>query len=287
LSRLFAPGRSAQLLLLTDGEPSVGPESEAEFSALAKRIVESGPRLHALGLGSHYVPEILEAVTSPSGNGFEHVDGPEGLGVALGGMMVLLFGEAASGVAVQVSPAGFSALQCRHTYPTRAEGGSLRVEIGGVSKGLARRVLFSGPLADAEWNVSAIGECLDSGDKRLTTIPVTRVWPDSPEGQRIRAAGLEIELVTAESQAWMALARRELPRAEKLLGTASTLLRQLVALEQNLVLARRHLERLGDLRLAIDGGGGDFPLMMRRARSSQANTNVSQVIQLDLHRPKE
>jgi Ca-activated chloride channel family protein len=286
LARVLAPGRSAKILLLTDGEPSIGPETEDQFASLGQKIAAAGASVHALGLGAHYVPEILEALTAPCGNGYEHVDGPDGLPVTLGALFALLFGEVASGVAVRVTPVGFRALQCRHAYPTRAEGDSLRVEMGAMSRGLIRRVLLSGPLAGPEWSVTAQGEFPEHGDTRMVSVPVNRVWPDSPEGQGIRAAGIELELVTAETQAWMALARKELDRAEGLLDTASVLLQQLVALEQDLALARRHMERVGELRASIDSGARDVPLMVRRARSQRAGTHVSQVIPISSRRPK-
>jgi hypothetical protein len=84
----------------------------------------------------------------------------------------------------------------------------------------------------------------------------------------------------------MALARKELDRAEGLLDTASVLLQRLVALEQDLELAKRHMERVGDLRASIDGGARDVPLMVRRARSQRAGTHVSQVIPISSRRPK-
>ena len=78
----------------------------------------------------------------------------------------------------------------------------------------------------------------------------------------------------------MAMARKELGRAEQLLGTASDLLRELLALEQRLVVARRHMDRLGDLRRALNGGARDVPLMVRRALAARAGTHISQVIPL-------
>jgi Ca-activated chloride channel family protein len=280
VSRLLTPGRSPKLLLLTDGEPSIGPEESAVFDVLGKKIAESGTRVFALGLGAHYVSEILQGVTSPSGNGFEHVDGPEGLPVALGGVFALLFGEVAAGVSVRVTPTGFRALECRHGYSSQIDGESLHVQIGALSRGIERRLLLSGPLSAPEWSVTALGEFPEHNDVRRVPISVARVWPDSPEGQTVRAVGLELELVSAESQAWMAMARKELGRAETLLGTASDLLKDLLTLEQRLVVARRHMDRLGDLRHALNGGARDVPLMVRRALAARAGTHISQVIPL-------
>src|SRR5690242_994763 len=60
IRRLFVPGARPKMLVLTDGEPSVGPRAIAEFRTLGSTVAESGITLHALGLGRHYLPEILE-----------------------------------------------------------------------------------------------------------------------------------------------------------------------------------------------------------------------------------
>ena len=78
------------------------PDSKEAFGALSNRLVQSGVGVHALGLARHYVAEVLEALTLPSGNGFEHVDGPDGLGEAMGGVMAHLFGEVAHDATVRV-----------------------------------------------------------------------------------------------------------------------------------------------------------------------------------------
>lgn len=50
------------------------------------------------------------------------------------------------------------------------------------------------------------------------------------------------------------------------------------------IAVRRHLERLADSRLAVERGEGDIPLLIRRAQSARASTNVSQVIPLQAYR---
>ena len=70
---------------LTGGLRSAGPQAGPD-----------GVAVHALGLAKHYVAEVLDALTQPSGNAFEHVDGPEGLAEAMGGLVAHLFGQVAT-----------------------------------------------------------------------------------------------------------------------------------------------------------------------------------------------
>lgn len=279
LQRVLVPGRRPRLLLLTDGEPSVGPEDQASFDALGAKLADQKIGVHALGLARHYVAEILSALTLPSGTAYEHVDGPEGLAEAMGGIFARLFGEAAAQTTVSVTPEGFHALTTRHAFPTRAEGESLVVALGDVSKGLARRVLLAGPVV-GDWSVKLQGSSVERGDTRQQTVPLEKVAADSPRGRLIRSLDHELELVSEETAAWLSLARRDLDRAEAQLESAEGHAKAMATLAADAVPVKRHQERLADLRLAIERGEGDIPLLIRRAKSAHAETAVSQVIPL-------
>ena len=154
LRRVLVPGARPKLLLLTDGEPSVGPSAVTDFRQLGSKVAESGLTLHALGLGRHYMPEILEALTSPSGTGFSHADDAEALPTTVAGIVTELFGEVASEARVHVLPSGFAELRCRHRYPARVEGDAMSVLLGSVSQACLRRALFTGRLSSADWNLT-------------------------------------------------------------------------------------------------------------------------------------
>jgi Ca-activated chloride channel family protein len=286
LQRVLVPGRRPKLLLLTDGEPSVGPDTQDAFDALGLKVSQDGVSVHALGLARHYVAEVLQALTLPSGNAFEHVDGPDGLSEAMGAVISHLFGEVAHGALVRVQPEGFTALSTRHAYPTRAEDDALVVNLGDVSRGLVRRVLLSGGVK-GEWNAIIHGSYTERGDTRHQKAVLERVTPDSSRGRLIISLGHELSLVAEETAAWLSLARRDLDRAEQQLEQAENHLRQVVSLSPEGVPVRRHLERLGDLRLAVERGEGDIPLLIRRAQSAHAGTHVSQVIPLAAYRGRK
>lgn len=290
LQRTLVPGRRPRMLILTDGEPSEGPGVEAGgvevFQALGKAVAQAGVSVHALGLARHYVAAVLDALTQPSGNAFEHVDGPEGLGEAMGGLVAHLFGEAATGALVRVRPTGFTSLTCRHAYPSRLEEEALEVTLGDLTRGLVRRVLFSGTVEAPGWSLEVSGSFLRHGDPAQAVVAVEPVPAGSPRGALALGIGHELELVSFETAAWLSLARQDLGRAEAQLEEAEQHLRAIVALAPDGVPVRRHLERLGDLRLAVERGEGDIPLLLRRAQSARAGTHVSQVIPLEAYRRK-
>lgn len=287
LQRTFVPGRRPQLLVLTDGEPSVGPDTLQAFEDLGRDLAAAGVSVHALGLARHYLVEVLEAITRTSGNAFEHVDGPEGLPVAMGGLCARLFGNAAGEVSLRVQPEGLLAVSCRHGYPTAVEGGALVVRLGDVSLGFVRRVLLVGTVGEAtDWSLGLSGTSVERGDGRQQRVDVARVAADSDEGRLVVAVGEELELVTSETGAWLSLARRDIERAEQQLEDAEARLKAMNGLGASQMPLHRHRQRLADLRMAIERGEGDIPLLVRRAQSARSGTHVSQVIPVPPPRPR-
>jgi Ca-activated chloride channel homolog len=278
LQRTLVPGRRPRLLLLTDGEPSVGPDTQDAFDELGLRLARLNVAVHALGLARHYVAEVLEALTRPSGNGFEHVDGPEGLTEAMGAIVSTLFGQVATEVQVRVQPEGLGAISCRHGFPTALESDALLITLGDVSRGFSRRVLLSGPIRAQTWSAIVHGSSRERGEVKHQKVEVEFVTPESSRGRLIVGLSHELNLVADESAAWLSLARRDTARAETQLEAAETALRAIVAMAPEGIPVRRHLERLADLRSAVERGEGDIPLLIRRAQAARAGTNVSQVI---------
>lgn len=278
-NRILVPGRRPRLLLLTDGEPSTGPEKLSEFQAVGREVVDSGVRIHALGLAGHYIPEILAALTVPSGNGFAHVDGPDGLSVAMGSVFSWIHGEVATDASVRIAPRGFKALTCRHGYPTKHDGDALVASMGSLCAGSARRVLFQGALSDPDWNAQLTGGCIENADQRHQSVVLQKVWPDSPEGRLVIGINAELDLVASETAAWTCLARKEKAKAEEKLEAAEARLRELVMLGGAGLPVRRHLDRLAELRMAVEQGIGDFRLLARRSEAASTITRVSQIFQ--------
>jgi Ca-activated chloride channel family protein len=177
-------------------------------------------------------------------------------------------------------------MTCRHSYPTNLDADALTVALGDVSRGYARRVLLTGTVNSPDWSVMLHATARESNDVRHWKIELERVAPESARGRLIVGLSHELELVSEETAAWLSLARKDLERAEQHLESAESHLRSVVSLSPEGVPVRRHLERLGDLRLAVERGEGDIPLLIRRAQSARAGTHVSQVIPLQQYRQR-
>lgn len=286
VGRVMVPKARRKIFLLTDGEPSVGPERAEDFYALGSKIAGDGVVIHTLGLGRHYLPEILSATAQASGAGFSHADDPAGISTAMGGVLAEIFGEVANEVAVDVVPSGFHILTCKHAYEVKGIEDGLRVKIGSVSRGLPRRALFCGQVAQPNWEISITGAATSATGKSQSTIRVERVDPDSTQGRLIRAIAAELALVEAEASAWLGIARHDRDAANSALMVAELSLRDLVGLSVQEIASRRHLERLADLRLLIEKGKGDMSLLMRRAQEASVKTHISKVFQFPANKQK-
>jgi Ca-activated chloride channel homolog len=278
LQRTLVPGRRPRLLILTDGEPSVGPDTQEAFDVLGERLAKAGVSVHALGLAKHYVADILTALTKPSGNAFEHVDGPEGLRETLSALVGHIFGHAATDAQLRVQPRGFAAVTSRHGFQTQVEKDELVIQLGDVSRGMGRRLLLTGQVLSEDWDLGLQGRAFFGTDTRHQAIEVEVVEPDSSQGRLVVGTSHELEVVQNETGAWLSMARKDLARAELLLEAAEEFQLRLEAAAPLGIAYVRHRERLEDLRLAVERGEGDIPLLIRRAQSIEAGTHVSQVL---------
>src|SRR2546430_780111 len=67
------PGTVNRVLLLTDGNPTVGKTIGSEFVTLAQRIRESGITITAIGIGTDYNEQLLEKIAESGGGLWHHI----------------------------------------------------------------------------------------------------------------------------------------------------------------------------------------------------------------------
>src|SRR5437867_10534979 len=72
------PGTVNRVLLLTDGNPTVGKTDGREFVSLAQNMREAGITITAIGIGTDYNESLLQKVAESAGGLWHHIDAGNG-----------------------------------------------------------------------------------------------------------------------------------------------------------------------------------------------------------------
>ena len=280
LMRTLLPGVKPRMLLLTDGEPSVGPKAVENFQRLGQTLAEKGLSVHALGVSDHYVADILQALSGPSGNAFVHVSDPAGVGVAIGTIFSALRGEVAMDAKIRIKPSGFGSIRCVHGYPTHLDAGALAVLLGSLSVGQVRHVLLGGPVSGPGWGLGLTARVRTRVEETDRELEVERVALDSEPGKQVLRIAAELELVSAEAAAWAALTRKDKARCGDRLLSAEARVKVLLALGVAPVEAQRHMQRVLELRHAFESATFDSSLedKARQSAALAASHTVSRIM---------
>jgi len=143
LSRVLLRGAQPHLLLLTDGEPSVGVRAPHELVALAQIAHRQGITISTAGVGSRYDTELLSRMAEAGGGSFHHLPTPDHIASVIMREIDGISTAAASDVALYVAPAPeISTVELLHRLPTQHKEGALRVQVGEVCAGSTRAALL-------------------------------------------------------------------------------------------------------------------------------------------------
>lgn len=135
-------GNVRRVLLLTDGEASVGVTKADGLESIARQLHESGVATTGLGFGASYDEDLLGKVAGAGGGRLHHVKESANLAAVfeaeLGGLRSLV----ARWIEVTVEPAtGARVLGARNSYPTRRAGESLVLSLSELRAGEAKVAL--------------------------------------------------------------------------------------------------------------------------------------------------
>ena len=133
----------SRLILLTDGQPSVGVTDPERLSALAAVEGQSGVVITAMGIGEGFEEELLADMARRAGGGFYYLAGPADIPAAFGRELTGLFAIAATNAELKLVPDDpITAVDLLHRLPSRPVDDGLVVEVGEVAAGEPRLVLF-------------------------------------------------------------------------------------------------------------------------------------------------
>ena len=204
LSRVLLRGAAPRMLLLTDGEPSVGSRSPYELVTLASTVHHAGISLACAGVGSRYDADLLGRMAEAGGGAFHHLPTADHIASVLMREVDGVSDAAASDVALYLTPSEeVQTVELLHRLPTQHKEGALRVQVGEVCAGASRSALLL-----------ARGEAGTLGSMRVTfeepnggsqlVAPRSIYLGDGGEAGRALIAGswLELKVADALDRAW-------------------------------------------------------------------------------------
>lgn len=170
----FVRGAVARLILLTDGQPSVGVTDASRLCRLVEKESERGVVTTTMGIGEGFEDELLAEMASRGRGGFHYLASPGDIPAAFGRELDGVFAIAATETQVKVLPhADVLSVDLLHRLPSRVLDDGLQIDVGEVAAGAPRQLLLKlvrNPL---------------SGTRNLGTVMVTHKGPGGEAGDAL------------------------------------------------------------------------------------------------------
>lgn len=171
----FVRGAISRMVLLTDGQPSLGITDSGRLCALAEKEAAGGVSLTTMGLGEGFDDELLAELARSGRGGFHYLAGAADIPGAFGRELAGVFAIAATQTEIGLRPAEHvTAAEVLHRLPSRPRDDGLIVEVGELAAATPRQVLFQ--------LTRLAGGDAGSSDARCGTLTVTYRLPDGSAG---------------------------------------------------------------------------------------------------------
>lgn len=139
----YVRGALTRLVLLTDGQPSVGILDSKSLAALAEKEVRRGVTITTMGLGESFDDELLAELARHGHGGFHYLASAADIPSAFGRELAGVFAIAAARTELRLRPsADISSIDVLHRLPARPLDDGLAVELGELAAAAPRQVLF-------------------------------------------------------------------------------------------------------------------------------------------------
>ncbi|RMH43245.1 MAG: VWA domain-containing protein [Deltaproteobacteria bacterium] len=139
----FVRGAIARVVLLTDGQPSVGITDASRLAELAEAEAARGVTTTCMGIGETFDDELLGEIARRGGGGFYFLERPESIPAAFGSELAGVFAIGARQAELKLVPdEDVVSVEVLHRLPARPAGDGLVVHLGDVAGGPPRQVLF-------------------------------------------------------------------------------------------------------------------------------------------------
>jgi Ca-activated chloride channel family protein len=171
----FVRGAISRMVLLTDGQPSLGITDSGRLCALAEKEALGGVSLTTMGLGEGFDDELLAELARSGRGGFHYLASAADIPGAFGRELAGVFAIAATQTEIGLRPAEHvTTAELLHRLPSRPRDDGLVVEMGELAAATPRQVLFQLTRAP-----EVPGKTIEA---RCGTLTVTYRLPDGSAG---------------------------------------------------------------------------------------------------------
>jgi Ca-activated chloride channel homolog len=284
----------SRLVLLTDGQPSVGVTDARKLGELAEREAKLGVTITGMGVGEGFDDELLADIARCGRGGFHYLASASDIPAAFGRELEGVFSIAATRAELKLVPSDdVTSIEVLHRLPSRPLDDGMLVEVGEVAAGAPRLVLLK------------LARRADAPSRHCGTLTFTYRRPDgspgdahivgvdlsrSPMSEHLREVTrerLRLEVAAAVDGAWARRAGGEGPQALAVLAAVS---RRIAEAEQRGRLDSRDgaelLDEIRAAREAVTKGAAEREKLRRGMRERSQITLLGQSVVQPLH-PEE
>jgi Ca-activated chloride channel family protein len=233
----FVRGAISRLILLTDGQPSVGVTDAEKLASMAEAEYKHGVTITTMGIGESFEDELLAEIARRGRGDFYYLSNPADIPAAFGHELAGVFAIAATETELKIVPHDdIRAVDLLHRVPSRPGDEGLTVEIGEVASGAPRQLLFrlSRSRAARSNHCGTIRLTWRRADGKpggghIVGVELPRL-PLGEERQQVMLERLRIAVATSVDLAW---ARRASGDSDLALAGLSEIKRQVLEAQRN------------------------------------------------------
>jgi len=205
----FVRGAVSRLILLTDGQPSVGVTDTSRLCRLVEKEHERGVSLTTMGVGEGFEDGLLSEMARRGRGGFHYLAAAADIPAAFGRELDGVFAIAATETQLKILPhADVVSVDLLHRLPSRVLEDGLQVDIGEVASGAPRQVLMKlvrNPLSESR-NLGTVmvthkSPSGETGDPHLIGLEIPSSI-DPALAREVQDERLRLAVATAVDTAW-------------------------------------------------------------------------------------
>lgn len=205
----FVRGAVSRLILLTDGQPSIGVIDAGQLCRMVEIEHERGVVTTAMGIGEGFEDELLSELARRGRGGFYYLSRPADIPAAFGRELDGVFAIAATDTQLKVLPhTDVVSVEVLHRLPSVVLDDGLQIDVGEVAAGAPRPVLLKlvrNPLS----NTRNLGTLMvthsrpsgDKGDPNLIGIEIP-AQIDAAGSREVQDERFRLAVAAAVDAAW-------------------------------------------------------------------------------------